>query len=88
MIGTVPDERICHQKPTAVRYSSVFVVDLSCVGCLDDLRADNNSVWVHGGKPCQKYCVEFDEDTNTVLDAKLVENKSTNDTNVFTLIRL
>ena len=40
------------------------------------------------GKPHRKYCVEFDEDTNTVLDAKLVEDKSTNDTNVFTLISL
>ena len=49
MKGTVPDKSICHQKPTAVRYSSVFVMDLSCVSCLDDLRADDNGVWVHGG---------------------------------------
>ena len=88
MVGTVPEKSICHQKPTGVRYSSVFVVDLSCVSCLDDLRADDNGVWVHGGKPRRNCCVEFDEDTNVVLDAKLVEDKSTDDANVFTLVRL
>ena len=78
---------MCHQKPTGVRYSSVFVVDLSCVGCLDDLRADDNGVRTHWGKPRRKYSVEFD-DTNAVVDAKLIQNKLTNDTNIFTLVRL
>ena len=35
-VGTVPADRICHRKPTSVPYSSVFVVDLSCVRCIDD----------------------------------------------------
>ena len=39
------------------------------------------------GKPHRKYCVEFD-DTNAVVDARLVQDKSTNDTDVFTLVRL
>ena len=88
MVGIVPGKSVCHKKPTGVRYSSVFVVDLSCVSCLDDLRADDNGVWVHGGKPRRKYSVEFDEDTNAVLDAKLVQDTSTRGTNVFTLVRL
>ena len=40
------------------------------------------------GKPHRKYSVEFDEDTNAVLDAKLVQDTSTRGTNVFTLVRL
>ena len=51
MIGSVPANRICCRKPTAVTYRSVFVVDLTCVPCINDLRADDNGVWVHGGKP-------------------------------------
>ena len=45
-------------------------MDLSVVTCLEDLRADDNGTWVHGGKPQRKYVVEFD-DANTVVDAKL-----------------
>ena len=44
MIGTLPPDRICHRKPTSVTYNSAFVVDLSCVRCIDDLRADDNGV--------------------------------------------
>ena len=51
MIGSVPANRICCRKLTAVTYRSVFVVDLTCVPCINDLRADDNGVWVHGGKP-------------------------------------
>ena len=49
MVGSLPEHLICHQKPVGVRYSSVFVVDLSGVTCLEDLRADNNGTWVYGG---------------------------------------
>ena len=59
MVGSLPEHLICHQKPVGVRYSSVFVVDLSVVTCLEDLRADDNGTWVHGGKPQRKYVVEF-----------------------------
>ena len=37
MIGTIPADRICQRKPTSVTYSGVFVIDLSCVKCIDDL---------------------------------------------------
>ena len=68
MVGTLPENCICDQKkPVGVRYNSVFVVDLSKVSCLVDLRADNNGACMHGGKPQQKYLVEFD-DANTVVD--------------------
>ena len=40
MIGTLPVDHICHRKPTSVTYNGVFVVDLSCVHCIDDFRAD------------------------------------------------
>ena len=88
MVGIIPDNCVCYQKPSGVTYSSVFVVDLSCVSCLEDLKADDNGVWVHGGKPRHNYHVEFDDETNAVLDAKKVSDSSTKDTNVFTLVRL
>ena len=44
MVGAVPADRICSRKPTSVRFSAVFVVDLSRVSSLDDLRADDNGV--------------------------------------------
>ena len=88
MIGAVPESRVCHRKPVGVRYSSVFVVDLSCVSSLNDIRADDNNTWVHGGKPRRKYSVEFD-DNNVAVDAKLIkEDFSCDDENVFTLVRL
>ena len=65
-----------------------FALDLLAVSCWDDLRADDNGVWVYG-KPHQNYCVEFNENTNALLDAKLLEDiKYTNDANIFTLVRL
>ena len=87
MIGTLPENRICQQKPVGVKYSSVFVVDLSGVSCLEDLRADDNGTWIHGGKPRRKYIVELD-DTNTVVDAKLMQEDDSKHENVFTLVRL
>ena len=53
---------------------SVFVVDLSCVRCIDDLRADDNGVWIHGGNPRKKYVVERDPETSVVLSAEHVSN--------------
>ena len=54
----MPGVRVCLRNLTSVTYSCVLVVDLSCVRCIDDLRADDNGVWIHGGKPRKKYSVE------------------------------
>lgn len=88
MIGTLPPDRICHRKPTSVTYNSAFVVDLSCVRCIDDLRADDNGVWMHGGKPRRKYCVERDPDTGVVITAEPLEGEPSPDSEIFTLVRL
>ena len=87
MIGTVPSDRICHKKPTSVTYSSVFVVDLSCVRCIDDLRADDNGVWTHGGKPRRKYSIERDPVTCEVIGAEPFDGESTSE-EVYTLVRV
>ena len=50
MIKVLPENYVCHQKPVGVRYSTVFVVYLSGVLCLEDFRADDNSIWIHGGR--------------------------------------
>ena len=44
-------------------YNGVFVVDLTCVLCIDDLRADDNGVWTHAGKPQRKYWIRRDHET-------------------------
>ena len=44
MLGKIPADCICKRKPTSVTYSSVFVIDLTCVKWIDDLRADDNGV--------------------------------------------
>lgn len=89
MIGTVPPNRICYRKPTSVTYSSVFVIDLSSIHCIDDLRADDNGVWIHGGKPRKKYNIEFDPDTSAVISAiPEMENTTTEENNQFTLVRI
>ena len=88
MIGTLPSDHICHRKPTSVTYNSAFVVDLSCVRCIDDLRADNNGVWMHGGKPRRKYCVQRDPDTGMVITAEPLEGEPSSDSENFTLVRL
>ena len=88
-IGSVPPNKICTCKPTSVTYSSVFVVDLSCVKSIDDLRADDNGVWLHSGKPRRKYKVEFDSNRREIISATVV-NKGSNsdDSDVYTLVRI
>ena len=89
MIGTVPADRICHRKPTAVTYSSVFVIDLDCVRCIDDLRADDNGAWTHGGKPRRNYQVDLSKDGGEVTKITLLtENITPLHKNQFTLVRL
>ena len=89
MIGTVPSNRICYRKPTSITYSSVFVINLLSVHCIDDLRADDNGIWIHGGKPRKKYNIEFDQDTHEVISAVAVtDNTSREDNNQFTLVRI
>lgn len=87
MIGTLPADRICHRKPTSVMYNGVFVVDLSSVRCIDDLRADDNGVWTHAGKPRRKYHIRHDHEAPGVIYADPVED-STPESEIFTLVRL
>lgn len=89
MIGSVPSDPICKRRPTGITQNSVYVVDLSCIRCLEYLRADDNGVWVHGGKPQRQYMVEFDELQCEVVSATPIDSEEgvTQD-NLFTLIRL
>lgn len=54
-----------------------FVLDLSCVRCIDDLCADDNGVWMHGGKPRRKYCIEHDSDTCEIISAEPLDGEPT-----------
>ena len=87
MIGAIPQNRVCHRKPTGVTYGSVFVVDLSYVDRIKDLRADDNGAWVHGGKPQRKYVVELDEKCE-VTSAVSVKAGAMHGDNIFTLVRI
>ena len=91
MIGSIPADYICCKKPTAVKYSSIFVVDLACVRCIDDLHADDNGSWVHGGKPSKDYNVEFDGKGLEIVSVTPIDSggQSTSQvSNHFTLVRL
>ena len=89
MIGSVPMDRICYRKPTGVVYNSVFVVDLSSIIRIEDLRADDNGAWIHGGKPRKKYIVEFDATNTEVLSALPFKQGDANEeSSIFTLVRL
>jgi len=77
MIGAVA-YGICHRKPSSVMHNSVFVFDLSCIRCIDDLRADDNGVWIHGGKPWKLYVVEFNPESNEIISAEPEEMCRTN----------
>ena len=92
MIGSVPPDRICKRKPAGIAQNSVYVVDLSCIRRLEDLRADDNGVWVHGGKPRRQYLVEFDECHSQVVSATPFDSDARDELiveeNLFTLIRL
>ena len=87
MMGTLPVDRICHRKPTSVTYNGVFVVDLSCVHCIDDLRADDNGVWTHAGKPRRKYRIRRDPEACGLIYADPVE-EPTPESEIFTLVRI
>ena len=63
------------------------MIDLSCVHCIDDLCADDNGMWIHGGKPRKQYSVEIDSDSNEVISV-VPQNESIDSGKVFTLVRL
>lgn len=70
-------------------YSSVFVIDLTCVKCIDDLRADDNGVWCHGGKPRRNYIAERDLGTSEVIRVSPVnENYDSEKGDIFTLVHM
>ena len=56
---------------------------------LDVLRADDNGVWCHGGKPRRKYIVERDSDTSEVIKVLPVdEHLDSKVDDIFTLVRM
>ena len=63
------------------------MIDLSCVHCIDDLCADDNGMWIHGGKPRKQYSVEIDSDSNEVISV-VPQNESIDSGKVFILVRL
>ena len=55
---------------------------------IEDLRADDSGVWLHGGKPRKNYAIEFDSRTSEVTSAVLIDDENLKDENYFTLVRL
>ena len=67
----------------------LHVIDLSSVRCIDDLHADDNGVWIHGGKPRRKYIVDFDQSTSEVINATPVSDDAfLEESNLFTPVRV
>ena len=70
-----------------INYNGVFVVDLSCVHCIDDLCADDNGLWTQAGKPRRKYRIRRDPETCGLIYADPVE-EHTPESEIFTLVRI
>ena len=89
MLGMIPANCICKRKPTSVTYSSVFVVDLTCIKSIDDLRADDNGVWRHSGKPRKRYIVKLDSNTSDITEVTpFDDNYDCDMSSIFTLVHL
>ena len=87
----MPANRICCKKPTAVIYRSVFVVDLTCVPCINDLHADDNGVWVPVVSPEKTHSVEFNGTGSEIVSVAPFDadaQSTSHITNHFTLARL
>lgn len=58
MLNTSPDDvSVCLSKPISVHKAATFIIAKKSVGNLDDIKADDLSVWIHKGKPIRKYRV-------------------------------
>ena len=51
LTNTVPQEKLCSIQPTKVCHNTTFVVDLHALDDIDDIRADENGVWIRKGSP-------------------------------------
>ena len=50
---------ICFQEVIGIVMITLVSNYKSGVNCLNNLRADDNGVWVYGGEQCQKYSVDY-----------------------------
>ena len=81
IIGGVPNEKLCTKKPTCVRTTASFVIDLNAVQ-LSDIKADDNGSWVTSN-PRRTYEIEMHEGHVVVAVPVQVSSSS----NCYTLCR-
>lgn len=59
---TIPEDKICKVKPTGIKASATFVVDVRNLECLDDIKKDEFGIWHYSGSHPQAYRVYQEED--------------------------
>ena len=73
-IALSASSKMCSRKPVAVQENALFVVDPKCLKSVEDLKADDNGVWLWTGKPRKWYKVEHYSDSNEPVSAKIVSS--------------
>ena len=51
LTDSVPKSKLCTKQPVRVSHNATFVVDLHTLDHHQDIRADENGVWVRKGSP-------------------------------------
>ena len=65
---------MCLKKPVGVQENALFVVDLKFLKSADNLKADDNGVWLWTGKPQKWYVVEHHFEDNEPVSVKVVSS--------------
>lgn len=51
LTDSVPKQKLCTKQPVRVCHNATFVVDLNSLDHHQDIRADENGVWIRKGSP-------------------------------------
>lgn len=58
----LPENRVCKVKPSGIKSSATFVVNIRNLKCVDDIKKDEFGIWNYSGSHPQAYKV-YNEDS-------------------------
>ena len=67
ILESVKKSLICTRQPTNTSKNCCFVVDLHALGDPDDIRADDNGVWVRCGSPVTYLSIHETNGTKSIV---------------------
>ena len=66
LTDSIPKQKLCTKQPVRVCNNATFVVDLNSLDHHQDIRADENGVWIRKGSPVA-YVSVHTKDTQTKI---------------------